>query len=331
MQLEFHQLDMRHEIHRVDDSAQLRRLVGSLAEHGQQQPVLVVAEGDRYVLVDGYRRVRALRRLGRDTVEAVVLQLPEPEALVLRYTLAAGQRWSTLEEGWLVQDLVEHHGLTQAELANQLGRSVSWVSRRLGLVRDLPMAVQDQVRGGSICAHAAMKYLLPLARAKESDCLALMSGLGGHQVTERQVHELYLAWRRATTEQWATIAASPFLYLKTIESAGAADAAAPEPVAETVEQALDRELNLLGSACWRVRRRVVELPATQSLSAMVVRAFRAADKAFLLLRTTMEEHQHARTSDPQCHLSASTGGARIPDHCPQPGDIPNNGQEGVVQ
>jgi len=77
MQLEFHQLDRRWEHLRVRHPARQRRLLASLAEAGQQTPIVVVAaegQADRYVVIDGYKRIVALEQLGRDTVEAVVWQ-----------------------------------------------------------------------------------------------------------------------------------------------------------------------------------------------------------------------------------------------------------------
>jgi ParB-like nuclease domain len=62
MQLEFHQLDRRWEHLRVRHPAQQRRLLASLAEAGQQTPIVVVAaEGqvDRYLVIDGYKRSAA--------------------------------------------------------------------------------------------------------------------------------------------------------------------------------------------------------------------------------------------------------------------------------
>src|SRR3989475_9716953 len=73
MQLEFHQLDRRWEHLRVRHAARQRRLLASLAEAGQQTPIVGgAAEGqaDRYVVIDGYKRVAALEQLGRGTVGA---------------------------------------------------------------------------------------------------------------------------------------------------------------------------------------------------------------------------------------------------------------------
>ena len=95
MQLEFHQLDRRWEHLRVRHAARQRRLLASLAEAGQQTPIVVVAaedQADRYVVIDGYKRIVALEQLGRDTVEALVWPLSEAEALVLDRSLRMAER-----------------------------------------------------------------------------------------------------------------------------------------------------------------------------------------------------------------------------------------------
>ena len=69
MDLEFHQLELRYESLRSREPEREKRLLASLSERGQQVPIVVVAvdEGARYVVIDGYKRVRAQRRLRRGT------------------------------------------------------------------------------------------------------------------------------------------------------------------------------------------------------------------------------------------------------------------------
>src|SRR5579864_4445129 len=86
MRLEFHQLDRRWEHLRAQHPARQRRLLASLAEVGQQTPIVVVAaesQAERYVVIDGYKRLAALRQLGRDTVEAVVWPMSEAAAVLV--------------------------------------------------------------------------------------------------------------------------------------------------------------------------------------------------------------------------------------------------------
>jgi ParB family chromosome partitioning protein len=178
MELEFHQLDLRYRDLRIVRPKRLRQLMAELAEAGQQSPVLVTAdrEPQRYVLIDGYQRVAALKRLGHDLVHAVCLVLSDADALLFcRQRQRSGP--SALEDGWLLRELRDTHGLRAAALAVRLSRSPSWISRRLALVEALPISVQALVQKGELCPQAAMKYLVPLARANKSDCEALAKNL----------------------------------------------------------------------------------------------------------------------------------------------------------
>src|SRR5216117_4596338 len=151
MQLEFHQLDRRWEHLRVRHPGRQRRLLASLAGSGQQTPIVVVAaegQANRYVVIDGYKRIAALEQLGRDTVEAVIWAMSESDALVLDRSMRLGERETALEQGWLLQELHERFGYSLDDLARRFDRSVSWVSRRLALVEVLPQTIQQRVRMG---------------------------------------------------------------------------------------------------------------------------------------------------------------------------------------
>src|ERR1700758_1874208 len=173
MQVEFHQLDRHWEHLRVRHPARQRRLLASLAESGQQMPIVVVTaedRTDRYVVIDGYKRLAALEQLGRDTVEAVVWPMSEAAAVLLDRSLRLSEQETALEVGWLLGELEQRFGYSLDELARRFDRSVTWVSRRLALVELLPEAVQQQVREGKIAAQLAMKYLVPVARVKVDHC-----------------------------------------------------------------------------------------------------------------------------------------------------------------
>ena len=170
MELELHQLDRRYEALRATSRERDSRVLASLARDGQQLPVVVVAGVDagRYVLVDGYKRVRGLLKLGQDLVRATCWDLPEQEALLLGRLMRSAEGESALEQAWLLRELQERFALSLEDLARRFGRSSSWVSRRLGLAQDLPDAIQQLVRCGQLGPHAAMKHLLLCAAPHNS-------------------------------------------------------------------------------------------------------------------------------------------------------------------
>jgi len=218
MQLEFHQLDRRWEHLRVRHPGRQRRLLASLAESGQQVPIVVVPtddQADRYVVIDGYQRITALERLGRDTVEAVVWPMSEAAAVLLDRSLRLSEHETALEVGWLLAEMERRFGYSLEELGRRFDRSVSWVSRRLGLVELLPEAIQQQVREGKIAAQVAMKFLVPVARQSVEDCQRMAAIFAGHHCDTREAGQLYAAWRRGSAAIRRRILDDPALFFKT--------------------------------------------------------------------------------------------------------------------
>ena len=252
MELELHQLDRRYEALRTRSARREHRLLASLSEVGQQTPIVVVRDGERWVVVDGYKRVRALHRLGQDVVRAAEWMLSELEALVLERVMRASDGDSAIEEGWLLRELVQRFGLGLDELGRRFDRSTSWVSRRLGLVTDLPASVQEEVRAGSIGAHAAMKYLVPLARANAADCEALGRAIGKLRPTSRQVGELYGAYMGGNAAARERVVQEPGLVLKARAELGCVGDAL------TAAEELLRDLRIVTSVARRALRRLTD-------------------------------------------------------------------------
>jgi len=252
MRLEFHQLDLRWEHLRVREPHRQRRLLASLAESGQQTPIVVVVSKDdnqRYLVIDGYKRIAALQQLGRDTAEATVWTMTEAEALVLSRSLRFSPQESALEQGWLLVEMEQRFGCSLDELAHRFDRSVSWVSRRLALVELLPDTIQQQVREGTLGAQLAMKYLVPMARVNVEDCGRMAAAFIQQRCDTRQAGQLYAAWRDGSRVVRERILAEPELFLKTQRQA---------PVAKPAALALNRELEMAVAILHRANRRLVE-------------------------------------------------------------------------
>ena len=260
MDLEFHQLDLRYEGLRKKHPGKERHLLGSLSELGQLMPIIVLAEGDRYVVLDGYKRIRSLRRLKQDTVRATCWELEEAEALLLERLMRTADSEGPLEQGWLLCELRDRFGLSQSELARRFDRTKSWVSRRLSLVEELPGPIQDWVRAGRIVAHAAMKYLVPLARANRQDCLCLAEAISSQPpMSTRDVGQLYAGWLGSKKTR-KLVLSSPWVYLR-------AQQQRREPLDPGPGRQLLSDLDALGTAARRAHHRLVSGLAAQLMDA----------------------------------------------------------------
>lgn len=237
MDLELGQLKLRYENLRRRNAHREKQLIASIACKGQLLPVVVVRDSDSgIVLVDGYKRVRALRSLRQDLVAVVVWDLGELEAVLLERLMRTSEMDSALEQGWLLEELNERFGLSHEELARRFDKSQSWVSRRLALVRVLPREVQVRVQSGVLPAHGAMKFLVPMARAKSVDCVRLVTALTQHRPSTRQLGALYATWLAGNSKTREFVVTQPMLVLQARDEAAHTKAASEKtPVGELLE------------------------------------------------------------------------------------------------
>jgi len=328
MELEFHQLRMRYTELRITLPGYEARLTASLASEGQHHPVLVVPEAvdaesrSGYVLIDGYRRVQALTLLGRDTVEGVVLPLSESAALLYRHCQESVHPRTALEDGWLLRELIEEHGMTQAELSRQLQRSESWVSRRLSLVQTLPASAQELVRRGRLCGHGAMKYLVPLARAKKSACEALVGRLSTRRTSTREMRQIYECWRRGDSEQRHRVEQHPELFLKAAAALEMSPSASDIPIKDICD-----DFEIIEAVSRRVRRRIRR--CGEPLPLPVIEGWQAAAAAISILVTTMEARTDAGSRDTGGNPAPREGRPGDTSHRAGAEDFAQHGAEGA--
>jgi ParB family chromosome partitioning protein len=230
MELGLDSLDLSYGRLRVTDRRREAQLMASMEEQGQQDAISVVAVDDgRWIVVDGHKRVRALRRLRRDVVKAVVLEMSTAEALAAVYRAGSGPGRGAIEEGWLVYELHRVGKWDLAKTAAALGRSKSWASRRLGLVEELPEAVLEGVRCGKLGAWSATKHLLPLARANGPACEQLAGKIMEASLSSRQVALVCAHFAKSVAKVGERILEDPARFLQVLESMRHKDAGSLGP------------------------------------------------------------------------------------------------------
>lgn len=163
-----------------------RGMMRSLESYGQLSPIVVVLEGDRWELIDGFKRLGAARKLQRmDRLVGRRIEADGRTAKAAIYGLnRAGGRTREIEEAWIVHALVRNDGLTQVEVAELLGRHKSWVCRRLALLEKLGPEGRADVQVGLLTATAA-RQLVRLPAGNQADILELVrrEGLSLHELT----------------------------------------------------------------------------------------------------------------------------------------------------
>jgi ParB family transcriptional regulator, chromosome partitioning protein len=144
----------------------IEELANSIKEKGVLTPILVRRAVRGYELIAGERRLRAVTKLGLNTIPALVKEVTEEEALELALIENIQREdLNPIEEAQAYQILIERFGLKHDELAQRVGKDRSTITNLLRLL-ELPDTVQDDVSRGTLTMGHA-RTLLGLATPQQ--------------------------------------------------------------------------------------------------------------------------------------------------------------------
>lgn len=140
----------------------LEDLANSIAEKGVLQPILVRVVGDReyiYEIVAGERRWRASKQAGKTSIPTIIVDLNDKEALeVAIIENVQRENLSAIEEAVALGQLIEQFDYTQDDVAKTIGKSRSYVTNILRLLK-LPIEIKEMVEMGTLSAGHARALL----------------------------------------------------------------------------------------------------------------------------------------------------------------------------
>ena len=169
------------------DDASLEELGESIRSRGVLLPLLVRRDGDGYLLIAGERRWRAAQRAGLRELPVIVRDVTEPEAFeIALIENIQREDLNAVEEAEAYQRLIEHHGLTQEELAQRVGKDRSTIANAIRLLR-LPDSIKEAVASGDLSMGHA-RALLGLT--DDGDLRKAAEKVMREDLSVRQVEEL---------------------------------------------------------------------------------------------------------------------------------------------
>lgn len=177
------------------DPTALEELANSIRVQGLMQPIVVRAIGEgRYEIIAGERRWRASQQAGLDRIPALVRDVPDQVAIALALIEnIQRQNLNPLEEAMALQRLQDEFELTQAQVAEAVGKSRSGVTNLLRLLALAEEAKDLLARGELEMGHARALLGLPKARQAEGARHVVARGL-----TVRQTEALVRQWLSGT-------------------------------------------------------------------------------------------------------------------------------------
>ncbi|MFZ7942356.1 MULTISPECIES: nucleoid occlusion protein [Bacillaceae] len=155
----------------VFDEEKIEELSRTIHIHGIIQPIVVREFAvDKYEIIAGERRWRAMKKLGWAEAPAIIKNLSDTEtASVALIENLQREELSPIEEAIAYGKLLELHNLTQEALAQRLGKGQSTVANKLRLLK-LPQPVQEALLNKVITERHA-RALIPLKNPEKQVAL----------------------------------------------------------------------------------------------------------------------------------------------------------------
>jgi ParB family chromosome partitioning protein len=119
----------------VFDDEKIDELSQTIRTHGVIQPIVVRVRNGKFEIIAGERRWRAVKKLGHETVPAIVRDFNDSQAASIALIENLQREGLTsIEEAIAYQQLIEIHNLTQESLAQRLGKSQSTIANKIRLL-----------------------------------------------------------------------------------------------------------------------------------------------------------------------------------------------------
>lgn len=314
-EVELHRLELRFAATRVSDERAVARLVQSIDACGQLIACIAVDEprpqervvAAPLVLLDGYRRVAALRKLGRDTARVECWSGTLAEALAQVLACSRSRAFMAIEEALLLRELMNGRCLSQRDAARECGRDVSWVQRRLQLLGEVPEAVLQAVRREQMSTWSAVRVFVPLARANAEHAQRLLANLcqPKQALSTRELSRWFTHYQCAQRGQRERMVDHPRLFIDSLTECERERAA--KKLQGGPEQQAVAELGHLQAQLERARKAlgVLQCPAGLPLA----RACRRVRAAVPEVDSELRRLSHDADRDQQQRASAEGAGS----------------------
>lgn len=120
----------------------LNELAESIRQNGLIQPLTVKQSDDKYILIAGERRLRALKLLNMPSAPCIIIDVTERNSAVLALVENLQRKdLHFFDEAEALSKLLDFYGMTQEDCAIKLGKNQSTIANKLRLLK-----LSDEVR-----------------------------------------------------------------------------------------------------------------------------------------------------------------------------------------
>ncbi len=168
------------------NSESLNELAESIKDHGLLQPVVVVKDDGKYILVAGERRLRASKLAKNKTIKAIVVSITQEQ--MREHALIENiqrEELGVIELAHAYDELLKLHGMTHEELSSMIHKSRTHITNTLRLLQ-----LNKKVQKALIEGKVTMGHAKVMVGLDDKDQVLVLNSIIGQKLSVRDVESM---------------------------------------------------------------------------------------------------------------------------------------------
>ena len=177
----------------MKNAALEERLLTSILQRGIAEPLEGIEVDGVPILLNGFKRYRCARKLRLSTVSYTSVGQDEVAGILSLLRTSNNRALSILEQAAFIDELQGTGDLSVAQIAEELSRSKSWVSMRLGLIGEMSANIRNQLFSGAFPVYPyryTLRQFMRMNGVKLEEVEQFVTAVSGHGLSVREIEHL---------------------------------------------------------------------------------------------------------------------------------------------
>lgn len=202
-EIEIRKISTKYESFRLKDKVRQKYLLESILQNGVKEPLQCAVQSGRYILLDGFKRLRCCVKLKISCVPVATVGADEAESILYIIRLSNEKSLNIVEQARFVDELKKSFGLGVTEIARRLEVSNAWVSVRMGILGEMSDCIKNEVFSGRFPLRSYMYTLRQFTRVNKipkETVDRFVQAVAGKSLSQRNIEKLAYGYFRGNEQ-----------------------------------------------------------------------------------------------------------------------------------
>ena len=196
-------IDTRYETCRIKNKQVEKELLDSVIENGILEPLEVINIVNKPILLNGFKRYRNAIKAGIESIPCISIGENEVIGILELLKISNKKTLNIIEQAQLIDKLHSTHKMNIVDISQNLDKSKSWVSMRLGLIKEMDNEIKNILFNGEFPVYAymyTMRQFMRMNYAKKDEISEFIQLIAGKKLSTRSIENLAYGYFKGSSE-----------------------------------------------------------------------------------------------------------------------------------